>query len=117
MDLKPIKEKRRSRSIVLLDYDDFSILNLCLIGQGENISYLKKFLNFTQKAIGIHIKRLEKYGLVTKERGQDKAFREKLISTTKEGRTIFDIYKKAIANSEDLKKELPSYKKQRDNKP
>jgi DNA-binding MarR family transcriptional regulator len=113
--MERITKIRRSRSPVFLDYDDFLIINLCMVGRGENIAYLKKFLNLTQKAIGIHINRLVKYGLVSKEQGQGEAFRERLILPTEEGKTIFEIYKKAIAKSETLRKELPSMSRKEKN--
>jgi len=103
-----IKLLRRSRSPVLLDYDDFLILNLSS-SISNNIGSLKNTLNLTQKAIGIHLNRLKRYDLIIIQKGTGKAFRERLVFPTSEGKRVFEIFKEAFKKGINKSSEFQQY--------
>lgn len=97
-----IPRKRSFRSNVIIDVDDWYILRI--LGHSGLETYtdlptLKKHTNLSDKAIGLHLKRLKTHDFIDIRRS-DKNFRAKIVILTKNGRKIVD----ALVNSPELLK-------------
>ena len=98
--------KRNSRSEVLFDHDDLSILNRLIVAKKSlkgktQTQDLIEITNLSPKSIIFHLKRLKKFGSISIKRKEKDKFREKKIEVTKMGVLIWYFFHQNIMDKND----------------
>lgn len=84
---KLIKDKRKYRSEVLIDFDDFLILSNLSKGFMMELEDIKSILNISHKGLLVHLKRLISHDFITVMRS-DPNYKCKLVRITDKGRAL-----------------------------
>lgn len=105
MKERQLFEKRKYRSEVFIDIDDFNILGFLSFSTdkesfgkeiaGLQLNALKKKMNMSHKGLLVHLKRLSELNLITIFRAKGE-YKFKTIAITKNGRVIFKELMEAI---------------------
>jgi len=105
------KEKRKSRSEVIFDLDDFKILFYLegMDGEKYGIESISKVMDLSHKGILVHLKRMMNHNLIEINRSK-KDHKTKVVRITKEGKTILNEFWKSPHINQMMGEEVMDYK-------